>query len=158
MSWTTADLCDAHPEVQVAEPVFLDFGGRDRFCGSVATVAVFEDNVLVRQALSEPGEGRVLVVDGGGSLAVALVGDRLAAMGAANGWAGVVVNGCVRDVAVTRTVDLGLRARAACPRRSAKTGTGTRGTLVVFAGVTFRPGDWLYADLDGIVLAPLPLH
>ena len=158
MSWTTADLCDAHPDVQVAEPVFVDFGGRSRFCGQVATVAVFEDNVLVRQALSEPGEGRVLVVDGGGSLAVALIGDRLAALGAANGWAGAVVNGCVRDTAELRTVDLGVRALAACPRRSAKTGAGTRGELVVFAGVTFRSGDWLYADPDGIIVAPDPLH
>ncbi len=158
MSWTTADLCDAHPEVQVAEPVFTDFGGRSVFCGPVATVSVFEDNVLVREALSEPGEGRVLVVDGGGSLSVALVGDRLAALGVDNGWAGVVVNGCVRDVAVTRTLDLGLRARAACPRRSAKTGAGTRGQLVVFAGVTVRAGDWLYADADGIVVSSGRIH
>ncbi len=158
MSWTTADLCDAHPDVQVAEPVFADFGGRPVFCGPVATVSVFEDNVLVREALSEPGEGRVLVVDGGGSLSVALVGDRLAALGVDNGWAGVVVNGCVRDVAVTRTLDLGLRARAACPRRSAKTGAGTRGQLVVFAGVTIRAGDWLYADADGIVVSSGRIH
>ena len=129
MSWTTADLCDAHPDVQDAEPVFVDFGGRSRFCGQVATVAVY-----------------------------ALIGDRLAALGAANGWAGAVVNGCVRDTAELRTVDLGVRALAACPRRSAKTGAGTRGELVVFAGVTFRSGDWLYADPDGIIVAPDPLH
>ncbi len=158
MSWSTADLCDAHPHVQVAEPVFTDFGGRSRFGGPVATVRVFEDNVLVRQALSERGEGRVLVVDGGGSLAVALVGDRLAALGAGNGWAGIVVNGCVRDTAELQRIDVGVRALAACPRRSAKAGVGTRGELVVFAGVTFRPGEWLYADADGIVVSPKSIH
>lgn len=158
MTWTTADLCDAHPEVEVAEPIFSDFGGRARFRGPVATVTVFEDNVLVRRALAEPGEGRVLVVDGGGSRHVALVGDRLAAAAVDRGWSGIVVNGCVRDTAVTRTLDLGLRALASCPRRSAKTGAGSRGEVAVFAGVIFRPGDWLYADPDGIIVADMRLH
>ena len=158
MTWNTADLCDAHPDLQVAEPVLIDFGGRSELCGPIATVRVFEDNVLVRQALSEPGEGRVLVVDGGGSKQVALVGDRLAAVAVDNGWSGVVVNGCVRDTAMLSGIDLGVRALAACPRRSAKTGAGTRGELVVFAGVTFRPGEWLYADTDGVVVAPERIH
>lgn len=150
----TTDLCDAHEhEVQVAAPILRDFGGERAFSGPIATVRVYEDNVLVRQALSEPGAGRVLVVDGGGSLHCALVGDLLAELGRGNGWAGIVVNGCVRDSAELAVIALGIKALATCPRRSAKRGIGERDVPLQFAELTFIPGEYLYADADGIVVA-----
>lgn len=159
MEFATTDLCDAHESsVQVAEPIFLDFGGRERFAGPIATLDVFEDNVLVRAALESPGEGRILVVNGGGSTQKALVGDTLAGIGADNGWAGIVIYGAVRDTAQTRHIDIGLRALAACPRRPAKEGFGQRDEPVNFAGVTFHPSDWLYADADGIVVSSHAIH
>lgn len=154
MSKATADLYDSHGEaLRVAAPVFRDFGGARSFAGPVATVRVLEDNSLVRAALEEPGQGRVLVVDGGGSLRCALVGDMLAELGLKNGWAGVVVNGCVRDVAVMGGMRFGVKALAANPRKSVKRGAGERDVPVSFADVEFRPGDYLYADPDGIVVA-----
>lgn len=153
----TADLSDAYPDALVADPIFTSFGGRVAFSGSIATVRCFEDNSLVRDAVHEPGEGRVLVVDGGGSLACALLGDRLAAMARDHGWAGVVVNGCVRDVRQLAETELGVKALAAHPRRSVKRGEGERDVEVTFAGVTFRTGAWLYADEDGMVVLPAPV-
>ena len=149
----TADLCDAHPDVQVAEPLFLAYGGRARFSGPIHTVAAPEDNSLVRECLSEPGAGAVLVVDGQGSLRCALVGDQLALLACRNGWAGLVVHGCIRDVGAIAGLDLGVRALGACPRKSEKRGRGARGEGVSFAGVAFRPGEYLYADEDGLVVA-----
>lgn len=158
MSFSTADLCDAHEqEVHVAVPGFNDYGGKRHFCGPIATVKVHEDNSLVRAALDEPGRGRVLVIDGGGSLRCALVGDHLAELGRANGWAGLVVSGCIRDSSVTAHIDIGLKALGTSPRRSPKKGVGERGVPVTFAGVTFRPGDYLYADADGILVSSRPL-
>lgn len=149
----TTDLCDTHGErIAVAEPVFRDFGARLSFDGAVATVKIFEDNTLVREALSEPGRGRVLVVDGGGSTRCALLGDRLAAMAIDNGWSGIVVFGCVRDTAELAQMDLGIKALAAHPRKSEKRGEGQREVPVVFAGVVFAPGAHLYADKDGIIV------
>lgn len=154
MPISTADLCDRYPdEIAVAEPVLSTFGGHAAFDGSIATVRVFEDNVLVRDALEEPGEGRVLVVDGGGSLRCALLGDRLAGLALANGWSGIVVNGCVRDAEALRQLPVGIRALATHPRKSAKTGAGERDVAVTFAGVTFVPAQWLYADHDGVLVA-----
>lgn len=155
MEFTTADLSDEHPDsVLAAEPVFRDFGGIDRFWGPIETVRVFEDdNALVRQALESKGGGRVLVVDGGGSLRSALVGGRLAGLALANGWAGLLINGCVRDSEELRRVPLGIRARAAIPRRGGKTGVGERGVPVTFAGVAFIPGHFLYADADGVLVS-----
>lgn len=154
MSFTTADLCDDFsPSLQVAEPVFRDFGLRRAFSGAVATVKCHEDNSLVRQVLERPGEGRVLVVDGGGSLRCALVGDGLAALAVENGWSGVVVFGCVRDSAELARIDFGIKALATHPRKSEKRGVGQEQVEVRFAGVTFRPGAHLYADDDGIVVA-----
>lgn len=153
----TTDLCDTQADLLVAEPLLADFGGAAVFGGRITTLRVFEDNTLVRAALEEPGAGRVLVVDGGGSLRCALVGDLLAALGQCNGWAGVVVNGCVRDTAELREIEFGLRALAACPRRSAKGGAGERDVPVTFAGVTFTPGHYLYADADGIVVSSVAL-
>lgn len=150
----TADLCDEFgAEVRVAEPLFRDWGGVDRFAGPIATLKVFEDNALVRQALEHPGEGRVLVVDGGGSLRTALVGGNLAALAHRNSWSGVVVFGAIRDAAELAATPVGVKALQAVPRKSAKDGAGERGIAVTFAGVTFAPGAWLYADRDGIVVA-----
>jgi regulator of ribonuclease activity A len=154
---TTTDLCDDHPgEVHVAAPIFRDFGGVEGFAGPIATVRVFEDNVLVREELEAPGEGRVLVVDGGGSLGCALVGDRLAGLGLANGWAGVLVHGCVRDAARLRVLPIGIKALAVDPRRSGKAGGGERDVPVTFAGVTFRPGWFVTSDADGVVVTERP--
>lgn len=155
MSWTTADLCDAH-EVLVGEPVFRNYGV-ESFCGPCATLRVFEDNSLVREALEQPGRGRVLVVDGGGSLRCALLGDMLAQLAVDNGWAGVVVNGCIRDSAAISRMSLGVKALQTHPRKSVKKGQGERDVEVSFAGLTLRPGDYLYSDADGILVASAAL-
>lgn len=158
MSISTAALCDAHPdEVSIVEPILRDFGGAAVFAGPISTIRVLEDNVLVRAALEEPGEGRVLVVDGGGSLRCALLGDQLGNLARANGWMGIVVHGCVRDADALARLPVGLRALATHPRKSAKQGDGERDVPVTFAGVTFVPGHHLYADGDGVVVAPRSL-
>jgi regulator of ribonuclease activity A len=157
MSFKTTDLSDAHPEAQVGEPLLRHFGGVSSFSGPIETLRVFEDNALMRAMLEEPGNGRVLVVDGGGSLRCALLGDHLAALAAGNGWAGVVLHGCVRDTADLRQIALGVMALAASPRRSVKRGEGERGVALHIAGLTLRPGYYLYADEDGIVVAEQPL-
>jgi regulator of ribonuclease activity A len=151
-------LCDAYGEqVQVAAPLFRDYGGVLAFSGPIATVKVHEDNVLVRQALEEPGVGRVLVVDGGGSLRCALVGDNLAALGQRNGWAGIIVYGCIRDARAIGEIALGLKALNTHPRKSVKLGAGQRDVPVMFAEAEFVPGQYVYADEDGIVVARQPL-
>ncbi|MBF5043193.1 RraA family protein [Aggregicoccus sp. 17bor-14] len=155
-AFTTADLCDAHagePDFQVAEPGFLDFGARRSFHGAIATVRAPEDNSLVREALEEPGGGRVLVVDGGGSRRCALVGDMLAALAQKNGWAGVLVNGCIRDAGEVARTAVGVKALGTHPLKSGKRNEGQRDVEVRFAGVTFRPGAHLYADVDGVVVS-----
>ncbi|MDK3256513.1 ribonuclease E activity regulator RraA [Blastococcus capsensis] len=151
----TTDLCDAHPSAQVCEPVLQSFGGRSAFAGPITTLKVFEDNTLVREAVGRPGEGRVLVVDGGGSRRCSLLGGNLGVAAATNGWAGVVVHGCVRDVAELAAQPIGVRALAAFPRKS-ELGlhSGQTGLPVLFAGVLFREGEWLCADEDGIVVLP----
>jgi regulator of ribonuclease activity A len=149
----TPDLCDRYGDrVAVAEPLFRDFGGRPAFAGRIETVRVFEDNTLVRLVLESDGNGRVLVVDGGGSRRCALIGGRLAALASANGWSGIVVNGCVRDVGEIGAAAVGVKALATCPRPSAKTGAGERGVPVSFAGVTFTPGHLVWGDEDGLVI------
>jgi regulator of ribonuclease activity A len=154
-SYATTDLCDAHPEVQVCDPIFQAFGGAVRFSGPLTTLKVFEDNTLIKQSVEQPGEGRVLVVDGGGSKRCGLVGGNLAASAATNGWAGIVVYGCIRDVDELAEQPLGIRALAAFPRKSERgLHTGQVGLSVVFAGVTFHEGAWLAADADGIVVLP----
>lgn len=159
MDVLTADICDAHPEkVEVAEPIMRHFGGRKHFHGETVTIKVHEDNVLVRKAVETPGEGRVLIVDGGGSLRRALMGDRLAALAAENGWSGVVINGCIRDSAEIARIDLGVLAISTNPRKSNKNGDGDTGTSVSFAGVTIRPRQYLYADEDGWITTAHALH
>jgi regulator of ribonuclease activity A len=154
MEFTTADLVDDHgEELQSCETQLTSYGGRARFAGPMETVRCFRDNALVKQVLNTPGEGRVLVVDGSGSLGSALMGDLIAASAVAQGWAGVVINGAVRDVAALRTLDLGIKALGSNPRRSAKTGAGEIGVPVLFGGVVWNPGGWLYGDEDGIVVA-----
>jgi regulator of ribonuclease activity A len=155
MTLATTDLCDEHPEAQVCEPVFQVFGGREAFSGTITTLKVFEDNSMVREALGLPGEGRVLVVDGGGSLRCSLFGGNLAVAAAQNGWAGVVVHGCVRDVEELAAQPVGVRALAAFPRKSERgPHSGQSGLPVLFAGVVFREGEWLCADQDGVVVLP----
>lgn len=154
----TTDLSDAHPDlVEHCEPIFRDFGGRRAFSGPIATLKTFEDNPKVRQALETPGNGRVLIVDGGGSLRCALVGGNLAALAVQNGWAGIVVYGCVRDTAELAAAQVGVKALAAHPKRSERRGLGDYDVVLRFAGVTFRPGEWLYADEDGIIVSPKKL-
>lgn len=159
MTFNTADLYDAHSgNVQVAEPIFRDYGGNPAFHGPVKTLKVFEDNSLVRQALEQEGEGRVLVVDGGGSMRCALLGDNLGALAIENGWAGLLVYGCVRDSSLLKTMGLGVKALGTNPRRSVKKGAGDEEVLVTFAGLTIHSGDHLYADEDGIIVSTSPLH
>lgn len=156
----TADLCDAHagtPQLQIAEPGFQDYGGVRTFAGPISTVRALEDNSLVRKALEEPGQGRVLVVDGGGSRRCALVGDQLALLAQQNGWAGVVVNGCIRDAGDVGRMRIGVKALGTHPLKSLKRNEGQRDVEVRFAGVTFRPGHYVYADLDGILTSESPL-
>jgi regulator of ribonuclease activity A len=154
VEFTTADLCDAFPQlIQVAEPVFREYGGISSFAGPIDTLRVFEDNTLVRQALESAGRGRVLVVDGGGSLRCALVGGRLAILARSNGWSGLLVNGCVRDSGELGQVPVGVRALNTSPLKSGKNGRGERGVKLSFAGVEFSPEQYLYADRDGILLA-----
>ncbi|MFZ5534407.1 MAG: ribonuclease E activity regulator RraA [Pseudomonadota bacterium] len=154
MSLATTDLSDAHPSaVQAADPIFRDYGGRRAFHGPMTTLKLFEDNALVRRALEEPGSGRVLVIDGGGSMRCALLGDQLAELAVRHEWAGVVVFGCIRDSEAIGQLPLGVKALATHPLKSIKRGEGQRDLSVRFAGVTFRPGAWLYADADGLLIS-----
>jgi regulator of ribonuclease activity A len=143
----------------VAESLFHDFGGVATFYGPLVTVKAFEDNTVVREILEEAGAGRVLVIDGGGSMRCALVGGNLAKLGVANGWNGLVVNGCIRDSEEIRELAIGVKALGSHPRRSEKgLHAGHRNRPVVFAGVTFQNDQWLYADSDGIVVSEVALH
>jgi regulator of ribonuclease activity A len=153
MPLSLPDLCDAHPdEIHLVEPIFRDFGGRKRFFGEILTIGCFEDNSKLRDRVRTPGEGRVLVVDGAGSMRCALLGDLLAAAAVENGWSGIVINGCVRDVEILRDIDLGIRALNCVPVKSRKRGEGAEGDALRFGGVSFTTGDWLYADENGMVV------
>ena len=155
MHFKTANLCDEHEnEISVAQPIFRDFGGSISFCGKISTVKCFEDNSLVREALKIPGQGQVLVIDGGGSTRRALVGDLLAQAGADNLWAGIVVYGCIRDSGVIATINIGCKALATLPLKTEKKGIGETNISVHFADVDFVPGHFLYADEDGIIVSP----
>lgn len=159
MTFLTADLADHYSDVlRCCDIQFRHYGGRARFHGPVRTLKIFEDNVLLKVALSEPGGGAVLVVDGSGSLRCSLLGDYLAGLGASNGWAGLIVHGAVRDTVALRSLDFGLKALGSNPLRSAKRGAGIRDAPVRFGGVEFRPGDWLYSDEDGIVVSDRALR
>jgi RraA famliy len=156
--YITPDLCDAYPElVQVLEPMFSNFGGRDSFGGEIVTIKCFEDNSRVKEQAELNGEGKVLVVDGGGSLRHALLGDMIADRAAKNGWEGIVIYGCIRDVDVLAQTDLGVQALASHPLKSNRRGVGDVNVLVTFAGVTFRPGEFIYADNNGVIISPTAL-
>lgn len=149
----TADLADEiGPEIRSCDTQFIQFGGVEAFAGRIVTIKCFQDNLLVKQTLGEPGNGRVLVVDGDASVHTALVGDIIAGRGVDNGWAGVIVNGAVRDSAILRTLPIGIKALGTNPRKSTQTGTGDKDVPVEFGGVTFVPGDMLYSDHDGVVV------
>ena len=151
--FSTADLYDEHGDaLQSCDVQFRQFGGRARFAGTAVTVACHQDNALLKSVLSEPGTGRVLVVDGGGSLHTALMGDLIAGLGVTNDWSGAIINGAVRDVATLRTLNLGIKALGSNPRKSTKTGAGERDLPVAFGGITFTPGDQVFSDDDGIVV------
>jgi regulator of ribonuclease activity A len=159
MTFATCDICDANEDklgagtLAVLPPVFQAFGKRPAFSGPASTLKVFEDNVLVRSALETPGNGQVLVVDGGGSLRCALVGGNLGVLAEKNGWAGIIVNGCIRDSEEINVCDIGVRALATHPQRSVRKGVGDRDIAVSIAGVTIRPGNWIYADADGVLVS-----
>lgn len=152
------DLCDEHGEVvRVAEPLFRNFGARKAFGGPIRTVKCFEDNSLVAERVREPGDGAVLVVDGGGSSRCALVGDNLAQAASDNGWAGILVYGFVRDVDELATIDVGIQAMGSNPLRSIKRNQGLRDVVVDFAGVRFVPDQFVYCDNNGVVVSPVDL-
>jgi len=159
MSFATTDICDDNPglledgRLAVLPPVFKHFGQNIKFSGPAVTLKVFEDNVLVRATLETPGNGSVLVVDGGGSLRRALVGGQLAVLAQNNDWSGVIVNGCVRDADEMNACAVGIRALATHPQRSNRKGEGERNLRVDIAGVPVSPGNWIYADADGILVA-----
>ena len=154
MSFTTADLCDQFSdEVEVCEPLFRVYGGEQRFAGELATIKCFEDNSLVRDLLAERGNGRVLVIDAGGSMRRAVLGDLLAQKAVDNGWVGVVIFGCLRDSGAIAKMPIGVRALGTLPLKTDKRGEGQRDLPVRFAGVTFSPGEWVYADEDGLIVA-----
>ncbi len=158
MTFKTPDLCDEFEAelgktVRVVAPMFQRYGGRKSFSGQIVTLKIFEDNSLVREMFAENGTGKVLVIDGGGSLRCALVGDQLAILAKKNGWEGAVVYGCIRDSGDINEIDIGVRALNTHPQKSIKKGAGDRNIPVTFGGVTFNPGEWLYADEDGVLLS-----
>ena len=160
MTFKTADLCDDHYDngnIQICEPIFGDFGARNKFSGAIHTIHCFEDNSLVREAVAMDGKGKVLVIDGGGSLRCAMLGDLLAAKAVSNGWEGVIIHGLIRDSADIETMDLGVKALGTLPLKSVKNNKGTHNVEVGFAGVRFTPGYFAYADEDGIILSPTAL-
>jgi regulator of ribonuclease activity A len=159
MTFATCDLCDANEDkladgsLVVLPPVYEKFGRSTHFSGPARTLKVFEDNLLVRAALETPGKGSVLIVDGGASLRCALVGGKLGVLAQQNGWAGIIVNGCVRDCAELNQCDVGIRALATHPRRSIRKGAGDKDLAVDMSGVMVQPGDWIYADDDGVLVS-----
>jgi regulator of ribonuclease activity A len=154
VDFKTADLCDKFESlVQVAEPLFRDYGEVASFWGEMVTIRAFEDSALVRETLETDGQQRVLVVDGGASTRYALLGDQMATLAYENAWAGIVINGCIRDSAEVAHIAVGVKALATVPKRSGKEGTGERDVPVDFAGITFSPGGYLFADEDGIIVA-----
>lgn len=158
MIFKTADFCDEFSEqIQIAQPGLRDFGGKKNFSGKIITLKVFEDNSLLREALDKDGTGKVLVVDGGGSLRCALLGDIMAGKAVKNNWDGIIINGCIRDSAEIALMNVGVKALATHPLKSVKKGVGESGVSVLFVGVKFRPGEFLYADEDGVIVSSTKL-
>jgi regulator of ribonuclease activity A len=158
MEYSTPDLCDLYPAlVRIAEPVFRNYGGRRSFGGEVVTIKCFEDNSFVKETAGKPGRGKVMIVDGGGSVRKALLGDLIAETAFKNGWEGLIIYGAVRDVEEIESLDLGVMALASIPLRTERKGLGEMNVPVTFAGVTFSPGEYVYADSTGILVSPEPL-
>ena len=154
MECATTDLCDQFSsELDVCGLAWRDFGGKPRFAGPIATVKCFEDNSRIREAVAEPGEGRVLVVDAGGSMRRAVLGDLLAQQAVDNGWNGLAIYGCIRDSAAIARMPIGVKALGTCPMKTDKRGEGQRDLILHFGDATFRPGEWVYADADGLIVA-----
>jgi regulator of ribonuclease activity A len=154
LTFSVCDLCDLHePDIQVAESSFRNYGGRTVFGGEVVTVRCFEDNSVIKELVATPGNGKVLVVDGGGSLRRSLLGDQLAAKAAENGWSGFIIHGAIRDIEVIAKIDIGVKALNAIPLKTEKRGVGDTNIPVTFSGVTFSPGTYVYADLNGIIVS-----
>jgi len=152
---STPDLCDQYPElVQAVAPMFSNFGGRESFGGQIVTVKCFEDNSRVKELVATPGEGRVMVVDAGGSMRRACLGDMLAEKASANGWSGIIIYGCIRDVDEIMATDIGVQALGVHPIKTEKKGIGEIDLAVTFGGVTFNSGDYVYADNNGIIVSP----
>lgn len=154
---STPDLTDAHPRARAVELQFANYGGVACFGGPAVTIKCHEDNSLVKQCVGEAGAGRVIVVDGGGSLRRALLGDMLAEQAAANGWAGLVINGAVRDVDEIAQTAIGVKALGHCPLKTGKLGAGQRDLAISFGGVSIAPGDYVYADNNGVIVSDQPL-
>ncbi len=157
MNFLTTDLSDKFGDVAACEPIFRNLGGRPRFAGPIATVKCFEDNSRVRDLVAERGNGRVLVIDAGGSMRRAVVGDLLAKSAVDNGWNGLIVYGCIRDSVAIGNMPIGVKALGTHPMKTDKRGEGQRDIPVSFAGVSFRPGAWVYSDEDGIIVADIEL-
>ena len=157
MTFATADLHDAHPGAPSCALQMRSFGLRRRFAGRIRTIKSYQDNVLLKAALSMPSQGEVLVIDGGGSLQCALIGDVIATLGMKSGWAGAIVHGAIRDSVAIDALDFGIKALGTNPRKSTKNGDGLVDTPVSFGGVTFIPGYWLYSDEDGILVSETAL-
>ena len=154
MNFVTCDLCDENPElVRIVEPLFNNYGGHSAFYGEIVTVKCHEDNSVVKENVQKPGDGKVMVVDGGGSLRCALLGDMLAEKAATNGWAGLIIYGCIRDVDEIRKTPLGVQALRTIPIKSNRQGRGDLNVPVTFAGVSFNPGEYVYADNNGIIVS-----
>ncbi|WP_136679002.1 ribonuclease E activity regulator RraA [Neptunomonas sp. XY-337] len=153
------ELCDQFPElVQVVEPMFGNFGGKETFGGEIVTIKAFEDNSLVREQVAQAGEGKVLVVDGGGSMRRAMLGDMLAEKAEKNGWEGIIIYGCIRDVNAIGGLALGVQALGTHPMKTEKRGLGDLNVSVTFGGVTFNPGEFVYADNNGVLVSPKALE
>ena len=147
----TADLCDSHDEARVAPGTFTNFGGATACLGPVEVIATENDNSLVSSTVREPGNGRILVVDNGGSTSCAMVGGDLARAAHENRWLGIIVDGAIRDVVELAQVPISIVARTSCPRKSVKRGIGTRGEPIDFAGISVHPDDIVAADADGVI-------
>ena len=158
MKFLTTDLCDEHPDfVRVVEPLFTNYGGKVCFGGEIVTVKCHEDNSVVKETAGTPGQGKVMVVDGGASMRRSLLGDMIAENAVKNGWAGFIIYGCIRDVDAIGALDIGVQALGTIPLKTDKRGIGDRNVSVTFGGITFNPGEFVYADNNGIIVSAEPL-
>jgi len=159
MKYLTPELCDKYPDlVRVVEPIFKNYGGKSSFGGQIVTIKCHEDNSVVKETAGTAGNGKIIVVDGGGSLRRALLGDLIAENAVQNGWEGFIIYGCIRDVDTISTMNLGVKALNINPLKTEKNGIGDLNIPVSFGGVTFKPGEYVYADSNGIIVSSKPLN